>query len=249
MNSMLHTSGQFMLRQMPMLALLFVWIQTPSLMADKPRKNRHSITPMLGIARNTTTPLTLSPAANLRIQYLNGDQWRNPFMLRYDYRLNKGSSIGGSLLLNYSPLYLNPQFNNGMFIGPGIINHAGTMPGLAAHYSGSLSLGLVRLFGSFGLGAYRQFPHETLSADYSWYKNAPAAFYDFAVASTHQSIRRLLPISILNAGVKFKQLEFSWVMHRSLWSPVRPFEYNGATFKNNIRFRSSGFYVAYQIKF
>jgi hypothetical protein len=246
---MLRTSGRFIFRQMPILALLFVWTQTPSLMADKPRKNRHSITPMLGIARNTTTPFTLSPAANLRIQYLNGDQLRNPFMLRYDYRLNKGSSIGGSLLLNHNPLYLNPQFNNGTFIGPGIINHAGTMPGLTAHYSGSMSLGLVRIFGTAGLGAYRQQPNEALTSDYSWYKNAPAAFYDFAVASTYQSIRRVLPISALSAGVKLKQLEFSWVMQRSLLSPVRPFEYNGVAFKNNIRFRSSGFYVAYQLKF
>lgn len=238
-----------MFRQAPFLASLFIWTHTDSAMGDKPGKNRHSITPMLGITRNVTTPLTLSPGANLRIQYLNGDQLRNPFMLRYDYRLKKGSSVGGSLLLNHNPLYLNPQFSNGAFIGPGIINHAGTMPGLTAHYTGSISLGLVRLLGSFGLGAYRQFPNEALTADYSWYKNAPAAFYDFAVASTHQSIRRWLPISALSVGLKFKQLEFSWMIHRSLRSPVRPFEYNGVEFKNNIRFRSSGFFLAYQIKF
>jgi hypothetical protein len=227
-----------------------------ALSADIPGKGRHSITPMLGITsnRNTPTPYVLSPGANLQIRYLNGDEMRMPLALRYDYRLKKGRTVGASMLMNYNPLYLAPAFRANtsgfdMFIGPAVGAQTGNLPGLLFHYSASMNFKLIKFFGSAGLGSYLQRPVEDLTADYSWYKYAPAEFYPFAVAATHQSTRRLLPITAISLGFRLKNVECSWSLHRSLLSPVKPFEYNGVQFENNIRFRSIGFYLGYRFEF
>ena len=132
-----------------------------------------------------------------------------------------------------------------MFIGPVVDAQAGSLPGLLFHYSASMNFKLIKFFGSAGLGSYLQRPVEGLTADYSLYKNAPAEFYPFAVAATHQSIRRMLPISAINLGFRLKHLECSWMLHRSFQSPVKPFECNGVAIDNNLRFRSMGFYLDY----
>ena len=227
-----------------------------ALSADIPSKDRHSLTPLLGITGNinTPTPYALSPGADLQIRYLNGDNLRLPLALRYEYRLKKGRAVGASFLMNYNPLYLAPEFREkssglGMFIGPVVDAQRGSLPGLLFHYSASMNIKLIKFFGSAGLGSYLQRPVEDLTADYSWYKNAPAEFYPFAVAATHQSTRRVLPITAISLGFRLKHLECSWVLHHSLRSPVKPFEYNGVVFDNNLRFRSMGFYLGYRFEF
>lgn len=226
-----------------------------ALSADIPGKGRHSVTPMLGITVNINipTPYVLSPGADLQIRYLNGDNLRMPLALRYEYRLKKGRALGASFLLNYNPLYLAPAFRekssgSGMFIGPAVDAQTGSLPGLLFHYSASMNFKLIKFFGSAGLGSYLQRPVEDLTADYSWYKNAPAEFYPFAVAATHQSTRRVLPITAISLGIRLKHLECSWSLHRSLLSPVKAFEYNGVLFDNNLRFRSMGFYLGYRFE-
>ncbi len=136
-----------------------------------------------------------------------------------------------------------------MFIGPVVDAQAGSLPGLLFHYSASMNVKLIKFFGSAGLGSYLQRPVEELTADYSLYKNAPAEFYPFAVAATHQSTRRMLPITALSLCFRLKHLECSWSLHRSLLSHVKPFENNGVQFDNKLRFKSTGLYLGYRFQF
>ena len=215
------------------------------------KKKRHSITPMIGLANNFTTPFSNSPSANLRIDYTNGDNQRIPLSLRYQYRMKHGNRFGVDFLCNYNPLTLNPKYylENYGFVGPVVLAHSGSMIGGDLHYSKTIDIKLIEVFGFLGIGGYWQFPDNQNTQNFDWYKDATPEFYEFAVASTNNSIKSFLPITIFGFGARFKHLEGGLNYQFSLTSPVNSFQYDGVEFRNEMRFRSLGYYVAYRVEF
>ena len=74
------------------------------------KKKRHSLTAMMGLANNRTTPFTQSPDPKLKIEYLNSDQIAIPVSFRYQYRMDHGNRIGIDVMGNRNPLHLKPSF-------------------------------------------------------------------------------------------------------------------------------------------
>jgi hypothetical protein len=152
---------------------------------------------------------------------------------------------------NYNPLIVKPSFysKDMGFVGPSVINHKGTMMGADIHYSKTIDIKLIEVFGFLGFGAYLQKADNTLTQDYAWYKDAIPEFYSFAIAVTNQSIKRVLPITTFGFGARFKHLEGGLNYQYSLLSPVNGFDYQGIHFNNNMRFKSIGYYLAYRLEF
>jgi len=219
--------------------------------AKKNIEHRHSITPMLGLANNATTPFSISPNPMLKIDYVNGDNMRIPVSLRYQYRMSHGNRLGIDFLGNNNPMYVKPSFytKDIGFVGPSVINHKGTMLGADIHYSKTIDIKLIEVFGFLGIGGYFQASDNTLTADYTWYKNAAPEFYEFAVAASNNTVKRFMPITTFGFGARFKHLEGGLNYQYSLVSPVNAFEYQGIRFNNNMRFRSVGYYLAYRFEF
>lgn len=215
------------------------------------KNKRHSITPILGLASNRSTLLTIAPNANVKLDYMYGNDYRLPVALRYQYQLKSSHYIGADLLGNYNPLYLHPAFNTqGLgFAGPVVVSHAGTMLGFDFHYSKTINVKLFDLVGTTGFGGYFQRPDNSLTQDYSWYRNASSEFYEFAVTATNNAIRKFMPIAVLGVGVRYKHLELGVNLQYSLRSPVKGFDYQGVNYDNNIRFSSKGCFVAYRFEF
>lgn len=215
------------------------------------KKKRHSITPMFGLANNSITPFSLSPSPDLKIEYSNGDNWRIPFTLRYQYRMNHGNRFGVDFLGNYNPIILTPKYYSAKmgYVGPTVLPNKGQMLGGDIHYSKTIDIKLIEVFGFIGIGGYWQFPDNTQTENFNWYKNADSIFYDFAKASTFESARSFLPITTFGFGARFKHLEGGLNYQFSLMSPVNSFEYEGVTFRNHIRFQSLGYYAAYRFEF
>jgi hypothetical protein len=210
---------------------------------------RHSITPMFGIASNSTTPFSISPTQSLRFSVSNGDEFRTPVSLRYQYRMQHGIQLGVDFLGNYNPMSLEPEFNSQIGnIGP-VIPSAGNLLGADFHVSKTIKLKMIEAFGFIGLGGYSQRIDNSMTKDYSWYKNAPSEFYDFAVASTNNVTRKYLPITKFGFGARIKHIEVGVNREYSLVSPVKSFTYQGRNFENNSRFQSLGFYLAYRYEF
>ncbi len=222
-----------------------------SVQAKNKIEHRHSLTPMLGLASNSTSAFSISPDPSLRIDYLNGDNTRIPINLRYQYRMRHGNRLGVDILGNYNPLYVKPSFYSKDFgyVGPSVLNQKGSMIGADVHYSKTIDIKLMEVFGFIGLGGYLQEADQTLTKDYSWYKNASADFYTFAVAATNQSVKRFLPITTFGFGARFKHLEVGLNYQYSLSSPINTFTYQGVKFENNLRFKSLGYYIAYRFEF
>ncbi|MFM6984859.1 MAG: hypothetical protein ACKOXF_12050 [Chitinophagaceae bacterium] len=221
------------------------------LMTQNIKNKRHSITPILGIASNRSTLLTIAPNPNVKLDYLSGDNFRLPVSFRYQYQLKKSHYIGADLLGNYNPLDLHPAYNTQSlgYAGPIVVSHSGTMIGFDFHYSKTLNVKLFDIVGTAGLGGYFQSPDNTLTQDYSWYRNASPEFYNFAVAATNNSVKKFMPITVLGIGIRYKHLELGVNLQYSLQSPVKGFEYQGIFYDNNIRFTSKGSYIGYRFEF
>jgi hypothetical protein len=219
--------------------------------AQKPREKRHSLTPIIGLASNTSTLFTISPNNDVKIDYLSGDEIRLPITLRYQYKISNGNFAGIDILGNYNTLYMRPSYNtlSSGYVGPSVISHAGSMIGVNIHYSKTIDLKLFRVFGKFGLGGYRQNPDNTYTKDYNWYRNASPMFYDFAVAATNNTVRKFMPITTLCLGIRYKHIEFGLNHQYSLRSPVKSFEYQGIQYDNKLRFVSKGCFVGYRFEF
>lgn len=219
--------------------------------AQKFKGNRHSITPMVGIANNTSTEFSQSVSSTLKIEYMSGDAFRMPVGLRYQYRMRHGNRIGADLLGNYLPLMVSPSFRDAGYgyTGPLVLNQKGTMLGGDIHYSKTIDIKVLEAFGYLGLGGYALQPLNDQTANYSWYIGATPEFYDFAVAATHNSVKKFMPITTFGFGARLKHLEAGVNYQYSLNSPINSFDYKGVTYNNNIRFRSVGYYVAYRFEF
>jgi|GEM_PF-1417867 len=220
--------------------------------ANKPKGfsgKRHSITPMFGIASNSTTPFSISPTQSLKVGYYNGDELRTPVSLRYQYRMRHGIQLGADLLGNYNPLFFKPAFYyQGSYIGP-MVPRNGNMLGGDFHVSKTLKIKIIEAFGFMGIGGYSQQVDNSMTKDYSWYKNAPSEFYDFAVAYTNNVTRKYVPITKFGFGARIKHIEVGVNREYSLVSPVKSFTYQGRNYENNSRFQSLGFYLAYRYEF
>lgn len=221
------------------------------IIAQNIKKNRHSLTPILGLASNRTTLLTIAPNSNVKLDYLSGDDLRLPVSLRYQYQLKNSHYFGADLLGNYNPLDLHPAFNaQGLgYAGPIAPSHSGTMIGFDIHYSKTLNVKLFDFVGTAGLGGYFQSPDNSLTQDYSWYRNASPEFYEFAVIATNDAVRKFMPIAVLGIGIRYKHLELGVNLQYSLRSPVKGFDYQGVHYDNNIRFSSKGCFVGYRFEF
>lgn len=231
---------------------IFVNLCNAQDVASKPKAftgKRHSITPMFGLANNSTTPFSISPTQSLRFSVSNGDEFRTPVSVRYQYRMRHGIQLGVDFLGNYNPMVLEPEFNSQIgFIGPHIPS-AGNSLGGDFHVSKTLKIKIIEAFGFMGIGGYSQRVDNSMTKDYSWYINAPTEFYDFAVASTNNVTRKYLPITKFGFGARIKHLEVGVNREYSLLSPVKSFTYQGQNYENNSRFKSIGFYVAYRYEF
>jgi len=219
--------------------------------AQKPGEKRHSITPIIGLASNTSTLFTISPNTDVKLDYLSGDEITLPITLRYQYKISNGNFVGVDVLGNYNTLYMHPAYHTQGYgyVGPAVISHAGTMIGGDIHYSKMVDLKLFHVFGIVGFGGYRQSPDNTYTKDYSWYKNASPVFYDFAVAATNNAIRKFMPITTLGLGFRYRHLELGVNYQYSLRSPVKSFEYQGIQYDNKLRFASKGCFVGYRFEF
>ena len=245
----MHISCRLYRFQLVLVLLLLANVN--GIQAKNKIEHRHSLTPMLGLASNSTSAFSISPDPSLRIDYLNGDNTRIPINLRYQYRMRHGNRLGVDVLGNYNPLYVKPSFYSKDFgyVGPSVLNQKGSMIGADVHYSKTIDIKLMEVFGFIGLGGYLQEADQTLTKDYSWYKNASADFYTFAVAATNQSVKRFLPITTFGFGARFKHLEGGLNYQYSLSSPINAFTYQGVKFENNLRFKSLGYYIAYRFEF
>ena len=234
------------------LLILVLGVSAQNLGAQTFKKKRHSLTAMMGLANNRTTPFTQSPDPKLKIEYLNSDQIAIPVSFRYQYRMDHGNRIGIDVMGNRNPLYLKPSFFDSEmgFTGP-TIALKGTMVGGNIHYAKTVDFKLIEIFGFVGFGAYAQFSEfdRAYTSDYSWYKNAPEDFYPFAVAATDKALKSWVPTTSIGFGLRFKHLEGGLNYQLSVGSPVNDFEYQNVVFTNNIRYRSLGYYVAYRLEF
>jgi hypothetical protein len=210
---------------------------------------RHSITPMFGLANNFTTPFSISLTQSLRFSVSNGDKFRTPISVRYQYRMRHGIQLGVDFLGNYNPMFLEPEFNSQIgFIGPSMASGGNSLGG-DFHVSKTIKIKIIEAFGFIGIGGYSQRLDNSMTRDYSWYKYAPSEFYDFAVASTNNVTRKYLPITKFGFGARIKHLEVGVNREYSLLSPVKSFIYQGQKYENNSRFQSLGFYLAYRYEF
>jgi len=217
-------------------------------------QKQHSLMPFSGLFQNRVTELNMSLGQDAQIVYTNGDALRIPVGLRYQYRWKRGTWLGADLCGNYNTLMISPQYRidppNTGFSGPMVINHAGSMLGMNLHYAKSKNFKVLSLTGMAGLGGFFQFEeNKKLTVDYSWYLGAPAAFYRYAPAATHQVIRTFLPALFAGGGLRFGKLEVGYALQRSLLSPVKNFEYLGVQQRNSLRFTSSGFYAGCRFEF
>jgi len=236
----------------PIILFAVLVLNLDVLSAQTFKKKRHSVTAIMGLANNMTTPFTQSPDPRLKIDYLNGDPIAIPVSFRYQYRMDHGNRLGIDVMGNRNPLYLKPSFFDPDFgfTGPSIALNS-TMIGGNIHYSKAIDFKLIEIFGFLGFGVYAQFsdPNNAYTQDYSWYKNASPEFYPFAKAATHNALNNVLPMSTIGFGARLKHLEAGLNYQVSIGSPVNDFEYEGVRFTNNIRYRSLGYYVAYRVEF
>jgi hypothetical protein len=254
MNKIPYLCKKLLIKQLAFFFLtqIFVNLCNAQDVASKPKAftgKRHSITPMFGLANNSTTPFSISPTQSLIVGYYNGDELRTPVSLRYQYRMRHGIQLGADLLGNYNPLFFKPAFYyQGSYIGP-MVPRNGNMLGGDFHVSKTLKIKIIEAFGFMGIGGYSQQVDNSMTKDYSWYINAPTEFYDFAVASTNNVTRKFLPITKYGFGARIKHLEVGLNREYSLLSPVKSFTYQGQSYENYSRFKSIGFYVAYRYEF
>ncbi len=212
---------------------------------------RHSITLMASLSNTGINPFTLQVSPSLRCVYENGETINTPIAIRYQYRMKRGNRLGVDYQNMYCPISFHPQYqtNNFGFGGPMVPAVSSNLQGINFHYSKAIDIKLLEVFGFVGAGGYFTGKSSTATTDYSWYKSASPEFYEFAPAVTHNVIKSFIPMLHFGAGVRFKHLEGGINNQFSLSSPIKPIEYQGATFNNNIRLKSIGYYIAYRWEF
>jgi len=212
---------------------------------------RHSITLMASLSNTGINPFTLQVSPSLRCVYENGETINTPIAVRYQYRMKRGNRLGVDYQNMYCPISFHPQYqtNNFGFGGPLVPAVGSNLQGFNVHYSKAIDIKLLEVFGFVGAGGYYTGNPSTATADYSWYKSASTEFYEFAPAATNNVIKSFIPMLHFGAGVRFKHLEGGINNQFSLSSPIKPIEYQGSTFHNNIRLKSIGYYIAYRWEF
>jgi hypothetical protein len=255
MTKILSISKWLVIKQFAVYLLLLVFVSPIKSqdIANKPKgftSKRHSITPMFAIANNFTTPFSISPNPSLRVSNINGDEIRTPLSIRYQYRMRHGIQLGADFLVNYNPMGLKPEFDTQYgYVGP-VIPTDGNLLGGDFHVSKTIKVKIIEAFGYVGIGGYSQRVDNSLTKDYSWFRNAPSEFYDFAVASTNNVTRKFLPITKFGIGVRLKHLEIGVNREYSLVSPVKSFTYEGVNYENKAaRFKSLSFHIGYRYEF
>lgn len=208
--------------------------------------------PFAGLAGSRISEYTLQVSNNLRVRYHNGDVLRVPVGIRYQYRMKKGNILGACVTGNYNPILISPEYKDAGygFTGPSIAA-AGNMLGLDLHYSKTIDIRILEVFGYLGAGAmvYLGNASSVPVSDFSWYKHAPAEFYDFAPKVCANALKPVLPVLNFGAGVRFRHLEGGLMNQFSLSGPVKAFTYEGYTFNNKITWKSIGYYIGYRFEF
>ena len=212
---------------------------------------KHSITPMLSLSNTSVSEFLLQVSPTLQCKFQNGETLNTPIALRYQYRMKRGNRIGLDYLNMYSSLMFRPQTQDNTFgfYGPAVPAFSANLQGANLHFSKAIDIKLLEVFGFVGVGGYLSGKQNPMTADYSWYKNSTAEFYEFAPAATHNVIKPFIPMLNFGAGVRLKHLEGGINNQFSLSSPVKNIQYQGTTFTNNMRLKSIGYYIAYRWEF
>ena len=211
----------------------------------------HSIMPYLAVANTGVSDYTLRVSHGLQVKYSSGDKLRSPMGIRYQYRMKKGHVLGADFFSIYNPLQITPEYldANSSFGGPSISSEQ-RMNGFDLHYSKTIDIKLLEVFGWAGLGLYQNkaLKDERLS-DFSWYKGANADFYQFAPLVCQSSVKLYMPVMSFGAGVRFKHLEAGLNNQLSLASPINSFDYNGYHHVVPLSWKSIGYYLGYRFEF
>lgn len=212
---------------------------------------KHSFMPMLGLASTGISDYSLRVSHGLQVSYTSGDKLRTPFGIRYQYRMKKGNIVGVDFLSVYNPLIITPQYLDASsnFGGPSMA--AGkNMIGGNIHYSKTIDIKLIEIFGMAGIGGYLV-ANSTINntSDYSWYKDGGPGFYEFAPAVTNNVLKNFMPVVAFGGGVRFRHLEAGLFNQISMSGPVKNFTYNGYTHSIPLSWKSMGYYVGYRIEF
>lgn len=212
---------------------------------------KHSIMPMLGLASTGINDYALRVSHGLQVTYTSGDRLRTPIGIRYQYRMKKGNIIGLDLVSVYCPMIITPQYLDASsgFGGPSMT--AGrNMAGGSIHYSKTIDIKLLEVFGTAGFGGYFTGARSNImTTDYSWYKGADSGFYDFAPVVTNNAFRKFMPVIAFGFGVRFRHLEAGLHNQVSLSGPVKDFTFNGYTHSVPLNWKSIGYYIGYRIEF
>ncbi len=212
---------------------------------------KHSFMPMLGLVNTGINDYSLRVSHELQVTYSSGDRLRTPFGIRYQYRMKKGNIIGLDFVSVYSPMIITPQYLDAASVFGGPSMTAGrNMAGGNIHYSKTIDLKILEVFGMAGFGGYFTGARSnTIATDYSWYKGADSAFYDFAPVVTNNAFKKFMPVIAFGFGVRFKHLEVGLHNQVSLSGPVNDFTYNGYRHSVPLNWKSIGYYIGYRLEF
>jgi hypothetical protein len=228
------------------MSMIFAFI-TPVL-AKYPR---HSIMPMLGLASAGINDYSLRVSHGLLVSYTSGERMRTPLGIRYQYRMKKGNILGFDVTSLYNPIIITPQYLDGTsgFGGPAMTSGS-NMVGSNIHYSKTIDIKLIEIFGMAGFGGYfTGYKTNNMTTDYSWYQGAGPGFYDFAPVVTNHALKKFMPVIAFGFGVRFRHLEGGLHNQLSLASPVKNFSYNGYSHAIPLNWKSIGYYIGYRLEF
>lgn len=206
---------------------------------------------MPGLANTGINNLSLRVSHGLQVSYSGGDRWRTPVSMRYQYRMKRGNILGTDFTVIYNPLIITPQYldANSVFGGPSI-SAGHYMRGLNVHYSKTIDIKILEVFGMAGFGAYYNGKQNNPgTSDFSWYKDANPEFYNFAPVVSDKALRKLMPVIVFGCGVRFRHLEGGINHQIALSGPVKDFTYNGYTHSVPLNWKSIGYYVGYRFEF
>ncbi len=212
---------------------------------------KHSFMPMLGLASTGINDYSLRVSHGLQVSYSSSDRMRTPLGIRYQYRMKRGNILGVDLMGVYSPVIITPQYLDAAtgFGGPAMSNGQ-YMTGGNIHYSKTIDIKLLEVFGMAGFGGYfTGVGNSAKTTDYAWYKDGGPGFYDFAPAVTNNALSKFIPVIAFGCGVRFRHLEGGLNNQMSLSSPVKDFTYNGYTHSVPLIWKSIGYYVGYRFEF
>jgi len=212
---------------------------------------KHSVMPMLGLASTGINDYSLRVSHGLQVTYTSGDRMRTPLGLRYQYRIKKGNILGLDVFSIYNPIVITPQYLDASsgFGGPSMVSGR-NMTGGNIHFSKTIDIKLIEVFGMAGFGGYFTAKgSNTKTTDYSWYKGGTPDFYDFAPVVTNRAFKPFMPVIAFGFGIRFKHLEAGLQNQISLSGPIKDFTYNGYTHAVPMSWKSIGYYVGYRFEF